>query len=137
MENIKETHVVTCFLENKGKILLLKRSFRVGSYQQKWAGISGYVEEGFSPREQALIEIGEETALQEGQVLLLREGGPLPVPDAALGRIWVVHPFRFRVIEPDKLHIDWEHSEHRWIVPEEIQKYDTVPGLYQAWQQVQ
>ena len=38
---MKETHVVTCFLENKAKILLLCRSVQVGSYTQRWAGISG------------------------------------------------------------------------------------------------
>ncbi|MEN6390565.1 MAG: NUDIX domain-containing protein [Syntrophomonas sp.] len=136
MAGSDETHVVTCFLEYQGKILLLKRSSRVGSYQQKWAGISGYLEEGVSPGEQALLEIGEETALQEGQVVLMREGEPLPVADAALKRTWVVHPLRFQVKDPAGFHIDWEHSEYRWIGPEDIPKYDTVPGLYQAWQGV-
>ena len=137
MSGSNETHVVTCFLEYQGKILLLKRSSRVGSYQQKWAGISGYVEEGVRPGEQALIEIGEETALQEDQVVLIKAGDPLPVPDAALNRTWMVHPFRYLVKDLQGLHIDWEHSEYKWISGEEMSKYDTVPGLYQAWQRVQ
>jgi 8-oxo-dGTP pyrophosphatase MutT (NUDIX family) len=137
MAGSSETHVVTCFLEYRGKILLLKRSSQVGSYQQKWAGISGYLEEETSPEEQALIEIGEETALQESQVVLIKEGDPLPVVDAALNRTWVVHPFRFQVKDLDGLHIDWEHSEYKWISTEEMPQYDTVPGLYQAWQRVQ
>lgn len=131
-----ETHVVTCFLEYRGKILLLKRSSQVGSYQQKWAGISGYLEEGTSPGEQALLEISEETALLGEQVVLVSQGEPLPVEDAALNRTWVVHPFRFQVTDPAGLHIDWEHSEYRWIIPSDMPKYETVPGLYQAWQHV-
>lgn len=137
MAGTNETHVVTCFLEHRGKILLLKRSSRVGSYQQKWAGISGYLEDGVGPREQALIEIGEETALQESQLVLIREGQPLPVLDAGLNRTWMVHPFRFQVKDPGGLHIDWEHSEYKWISPDEIPGYNTVPGLFQAWQRVQ
>lgn len=137
MAGIDETHVVTCFLEHRGKILLLRRSSQVGSYQQKWAGISGYLEEGTSPGEQALLEIGEETALLREQLVLISQGEPLLVEDAALNRTWVVHPFRFQVTDPAGLHIDWEHSEYRWIIPSEMSGYDTVPGLYQAWQQVQ
>lgn len=133
---MKETHVVTCFLRNKAKILLLCRSGQVGSYNQKWAGISGYIEQGCSPLEQALQEIGEETGLSKNEVKLLKEGLPLEVIDETLGKIWVVHPFRFQVDNPEKIQIDWEHSEYRWIEPEEIKNYNTVPGLYSAWERV-
>jgi 8-oxo-dGTP diphosphatase len=133
---MKETHVVTCFLENKAKILFLCRSGQVGSYTQRWAGISGYIEPGHSPLEQALQEIGEETGLSKNEVKLLKEGLPLEVIDETLGKIWVVHPFRFQVDNPEKIQIDWEHSEYRWIEPEEIKNYNTVPGLYSAWERV-
>ena len=133
---MKETHVVTCFLENKDNILLLCRSGQVGSYTQKWAGISGYIEPGQSPMEQALQEISEETRLTKDDVKLLKEGLPLEVIDETLDKIWVVHPFRFQVDNPEKIQIDWEHSEYRWIEPEEIKNYNTVPGLYSAWERV-
>jgi 8-oxo-dGTP diphosphatase len=133
---MKETHVVTCFLENKYKILLLCRSGQVGSYTQRWAGISGYIEPGCSPLEQAFQEINEETGLSKDEVELLKEGFPLEVIDETLGKIWVVHPFRFKVDTPEKIQIDWEHSEYKWIEPEEIKNYNTVPGLYSAWERV-
>ena len=133
---MKETHVVTCFLENKDKILLLCSSGQVGSYTQRWAGISGYIEPGHSPLEQALQEINEEIGLRNGEVKLLKEGFPLEVIDESLGKIWVVHPFRFQVDTPEKIQIDWEHNEYRWIEPEDIKNYNTVPGLYSAWERV-
>ena len=133
---MKETHVVTCFLENKDKILLLCRSGQVGSYTQRWAGVSGYIEPGCSPLEQALQELSEEARLSKDDVKLLKEGLPLEVIDETLDKIWVVHPFRFQVDTPEKIQIDWEHSECRWIEPEEIQNYSTVPGLYSAWERV-
>lgn len=37
--------VVTVFLRRGGRILILKRSRKVGSYQGRWAGISGFIEE--------------------------------------------------------------------------------------------
>jgi len=70
-DKLEEKHVVTCFLESDGKILLLRRSRQVGSYQGKWAGVSGYVES--PPDKQAMIEIGEETGLEAGDILLLKK----------------------------------------------------------------
>ncbi len=37
-------NVVTCFLEHRNMILILRRSHRVGTYQRSWAGVSGYIE---------------------------------------------------------------------------------------------
>ncbi len=133
---MEERHVVTCFLEYDNKILLLRRSERVGTYRGRWAGVSGYIEEGNSPYEQALEEIGEETGLGDEDIQVVREGEPLEVIDEEIGRKWIVHPFRFRVIRPEKMEIDWEHTEMKWIDPEEIAKYETVPNLVETWERV-
>ena len=131
---MKEVHVVTCFLEHRGKILLLRRSDRVGSYRGRWAGVSGYLET--EPDTQALTEISEETGLDAVDVTLVRRGEPLRTSDAGLDTTWVVHPYRFRVRTPEKICLDWEHHEMRWIDPAEIEKYPTVPRLAETWAQV-
>ena len=155
-----ERHVVTCFLEHNGMIMLLRRSERVGTYRGKWAGISGYIEEGRTPSQQAWTEIKEEAGIsgyiEEGRtpsqqawteikeeagldssdVELVQEGQPLEVVDSEIGRKWIVHPFRFRVLKPDKINIDWEHTEAKWIAPEDIGQFETVPNLREAWQRV-
>ncbi len=133
---MEERHVVTCFLEHGAKIALLRRSGRVGTYQGRWAGVSGYIEEGNTPYQQALEEIEEEAGLSEGDVELVKEGEPLEVVDEELGRKWVVHPFRFRVKTAEKISIDWEHTELRWIDPNDIGQYETVPNLLETWQRV-
>ena len=129
-----ERHVVTCFLEHDGRILLLRRSERVGTYRGKWAGFSGYIEKETSPLTQACIEIKEEAGLDMDDVELVQEGLPLEVVDTELVRKWIVHPFRFRVLKPDKIKIDWEHTEAKWIAPEDIGRHETVPNLLEAWQ---
>lgn len=133
---MEERQVVTCFLEHESKIPLLRRSQRVGTYRGRWAGVSGYIEEGNTPYEQALKEIREETGLSQEDVQLVKEGQPLEVIDEELGRKWVVHPFRFRVMSPQKIRIDWEHTEMKWIDPKEIGKYETVPKLAETWERV-
>ena len=92
-----ERHVVTCFLEHDGKIMILRRSERVGTYRGKWAGVSGYIEPGSTPSQQAWTEIKEEAGLESDDVELVQEGETLEVVDAELGRKWIVHPVRFRV----------------------------------------
>jgi len=131
---LQEKKVVTCFLESGGEILILRRSGEVGSYRGRWAGVSGYIES--SADEQALTEIEEETGLGRGDVELIKKGEPLAVEDEGLGIRWVVHPYLFRIKDRDKIRIDWEHKEARWIKPEDIEHYRTVPKLKEALSRV-
>jgi PncC family amidohydrolase len=129
-KTIDEKHVVTCFLEHGGKILILRRSSKVGTYRRSWAGVSGYLET--NDIDQAYTEISEETDLYKKDLKLMKKGEPLEVIDKDLNRKWIVHPFLFHVKAPDKVKIDWEHTEAKWIKPSELKKYETVPGLARA-----
>ncbi len=124
---LEEKRVVTCFLESDGQILILRRSQQVGSYRGRWAGVSGYVET--TPDEQALVEMEEEAGLGREDVILVRKGELLPVEDEKLGVRWLVHPYLFHLRDRDKVRIDWEHKECKWIKPQEIVNYHTVPML--------
>jgi 8-oxo-dGTP diphosphatase len=119
--------VVSCFLESDGEILILRRSGQVGSYQGRWAGVSGYIET--TADEQALTEIEEETSLSKDDLELIRKGKPLTVKDDKLRVKWVVHPYLFHIKDRDKIKIDWEHKEARWIQPRDIDNFETVPKL--------
>lgn len=132
--NLEEKHIVTCFLEHNHKILILKRSQKVSTYQGRWAGVSGYIET--TDHEQALIEIKEETGLDRGDVHLLKKGEPLEVIDGTIDRKWIIHPFLFHIEAPQKIKIDWEHKEARWINDAELTRYDTVPGLKETLDRV-
>ena len=127
---LEEKHVVTCFLEQSKLILLLRRSGRVGTYKRAWAGVSGYIET--DALEQAITEIREETGLFNNNIKLVRQGKPLEVIDKSLHRKWIVHPFLFQVLDPQKIMLDWEHTEFTWVKPKELKKYKTVPGLAEA-----
>lgn len=125
--NLQEKRVVTCFLESDGEVLILRRSRQVGSYRGKWAGVSGYIET--TADEQALVEIEEETGLSQEDLKLIDKGEPLSIEDERIGIKWVVHPYLFHIEDRGKIKIDWEHKEARWIKPEEIGNYQTVPKL--------
>ena len=131
---LEEKHVVTCFLEQRNLILILRRSNKVGTYQRAWAGVSGYIET--DPLDQAYTEIREETGLFKNNIRLVKEGKTVEVIDEKLHRKWIVHPFLFHVLDPDKILIDWEHTECKWIKPGDLSAYTTVPGLDRALRSV-
>ena len=124
---LREKQVVTCFLEYEDKILILRRSEQVSSYQGRWAGVSGYVET--TADEQALTEIEQEAGLSGEDLKLVRKGKPLEIEDETLGVKWVIYPYLFRIKDPGKIRIDWEHKAIKWIHPDDIDDYQTVPML--------
>lgn len=128
---LQRREVVTAFLRSAGKILLVQRSAKTGTYQRRWAGISGYLEDA-TPLQQALREIREETGLEETTVHLTRAGKPLEVPAPELATCWVVYPSLFDIDTPDQIRLDCENTALRWILPEQLPAYPTVPGLAQA-----
>jgi len=134
---LRQTHVVSCFLLRKDmdqpRLLIVQRSQHVGSYNARWAGISGFLETGVTPDEQAYTEIREETGLQGKQIRMLKRGEVIEFEDTSIGRHWYIHPFLFEVLTPDAIALDWEAIKMRWIVPSEIQAFQTVPKLDEAY----
>jgi 8-oxo-dGTP pyrophosphatase MutT (NUDIX family) len=142
---MRDVEVVTCFLLRRGEggrptqsvssgqaeVLLLRRSDRVSTYQGLWAGVSGYLESQ-SPLEQAYREIEEEVGLRRSDVRLLAQGEPLIVVDETIDTRWTVHPFLFEALRPERLRLDWEHVESRWVSVEEMGGLETVPRLEEA-----
>lgn len=128
-------HVVTCFLRHPEQrtVLLGLRSDDVRTYPGHYAGISGSIEDE-SPLERAVIEIGEETGLDEEQISLRGEGWPIRFPAWELDTVWVVHPFLFDCLDPASVRRDWEHVKFDWVPPENIPHLDTVPKLHEAWE---
>jgi translation initiation factor 2B subunit (eIF-2B alpha/beta/delta family) len=128
------TPIITAFVQRGGRILVVRRSGRVGTYRGKWCGISGYVER--QPLSQAYLELREETGLTPDRLRLRGLGIPLPVPDPAIGRNWLVFPFLFAARPGAQVRLDWENAESRWIEPEALRSLDTVPGLLDAFARV-
>lgn len=121
---VSERHVVTCILRNRGRILVLRRSDKVGSYQGQWAGVSGFIEEGESDEDAARREIAEEIGLRKAKLSNRTPARSFRHDDV----VWTVHPFLFDVDSRD-VTTDWEHDAYAWIRSEELKAYGTVPGL--------
>ncbi len=132
MTELTQKQVVTCFLRNRGEVLLLRRSAKVGSYQGRWGAVSGYMED--TPERTARQEISEETGL-DAAVSLVRQGDSFTVEDEHLSTRWVVHPFLFDCAHRN-LQLDWETTEAVWVPATEILARDTVPKLWTSYAHV-
>ncbi len=132
MAKFKIYNVVTCLLVSEGKVLIVRRSDKVSTYQGLWSGISGYINPGENPLQRAVTEIEEETKLKPSELKLICSAGSFDVDDAELKRTWGVHLFAFGVLKK-RIRLDYENTEYRWVSPEEISDYRTVPGLEKAF----
>jgi uncharacterized protein len=121
---LAESEVTTSIIRHGAKVLILKRSDKVGTNKGKWAGVSGYVEAGERPEQTAPREIREELSIEK--FTLVRKGDPMIIREA--GHIWTIYPFLFETDSED-VTIDWEHTEYRWVHPSEVKEYDVVPGF--------
>lgn len=120
--------VVAVVLSWRGRIGLFKRSDAVSGGAGLWHCITGYVDDGVDPRDQARAELREEAGLSEDDLLILDDRGVLSLPDAT-GAVWRVHAFAASTTRR-RLALNWEHVAYRWVRPEAIGRFDgQVPWL--------
>jgi uncharacterized protein len=124
LPDVRATPVVSVVLRNRGRILIVRRSEEVGSFRGRWSAIAGYLEGRENPRRRATQEVREETGLR-GLTLRAQGEAVLARDDATM---YVVHPFLFDA-PTRQVRLDWENVEHRWIRPEELDRFETVPRL--------
>ena len=126
--NKPEYPVVSSLLFDGSKILLLKRSQKVGSFQGYWSCISGYIEQDELPLDAAIREIHEETRISSTEISLLQQNDPRfsDTGEVIFKSFW----FFFKVrngLSP--ILIDWEHDEFIWIEPRELKNFQAVPWI--------
>jgi len=126
---MRKTKIVTTFLTNSDKILLLKRSQKVKSMKNLWAGISGIIEGNEQPLERAKIEVYEEVGIRELNIELIKEGKIILIESPQYeNHQWEVYPFLFSCNNIE-IKLNWENSESKWINVNELNEFKTVPSL--------
>ena len=126
---MRKTKIVTSFLRDSEKILLLKRSEKVKSMKNLWAGISGIIEDNEKPIKRAKIEILEEVGIEESDITLMKEGNKILIESPQyVNHQWEVYPFLFSCSNKE-IKLNWENSDSRWIRINELNNFTTVPSL--------
>ena len=106
--------MATVINEDK-KILLLKRSRDSNWMPEKWAIPGGHIEEGESSKDAAIRETKEETNLDISNIRELKKQEQVIIyySDSQSGVI----------------KLDFEHTDWAWVSYDELDNYDTTPGL--------
>ncbi|MGO4470817.1 NUDIX domain-containing protein [Arthrobacter sp. 2RAF6] len=123
--------VVAVIVRWRNRIALFRRSQTVGYDRGRWHCITGYLEPGASPEDQACVELREETGLTQNDLIGFRQGAPLRLLDQE-GNPWLVHTFT-AVTERRRLTINDEHDGFRWAEPSRVKRFSNrVPWLDQV-----
>ena len=131
---MRATKIVTSFIQDEQKLLILRRSNKVKTMKGLWAGISGIIEKNETPLTRAKIEIYEETGISEDKIRLIKNAAKLRIHSPQYeNHEWEIFPFLFEAKNPD-IKLNWENSEYKWITINELKNYNTVPSLEKVLQ---
>ena len=126
---MRSTRIVTSFIKNNNKILILKRSDKVRSMKNLWSGVSGIIENNEIPVNRAKIEIFEEVGIRENKIELIKSVEKIKISSPQYeNHEWEIFSFLFETKET-KIKLNWENSEFKWINKNELKNYQTVPSL--------
>ena len=126
---MRSTKIVTSFIKNKNKLLILKRSDKVRSMKGLWSGVSGIIEKDETPINRAKIEIFEEIGIVEDKIILVKSIEKIEISSPQYkNHEWIVFPFLFETKQAE-IKLNWENSEYKWINVNELKNYETVPSL--------
>ncbi len=131
---MRSTKIVTSFIQDEQKLLILRRSNKVKTMKGLWAGISGIIEKNETPLTRAKIEIYEETGISEDKIRLVKNAAKLRIHSPQYeNHEWEIFPFLFEAKNPN-IKLNWENSEYTWITIDELKNYNTVPSLEKVLQ---
>jgi isopentenyldiphosphate isomerase len=125
---IRWSPVINCVLKYKDKILVVERSKNLRLYPGYWNGISGFLDSRNSLEEKVFEELKEELSLNKKNVLSIHLCQIFDQDEPKYKKTWIVHPVLVRV-NTDKIKLDWEAKNYKWIKLEEIKKLKLLPGF--------
>ena len=105
--------VVALVITHGDLVCLLRRSAFVGSDRGKWHCVTGFLDPGVDPTDQALTELREETGLLPDDLCTFHAGPVLELPDGRSG-MWRVLVHRAEARHLD-VRLNWENDDFRWV----------------------
>jgi isopentenyldiphosphate isomerase len=126
--DIRWTPVINCVLKYKNKLLVVQRSTELNFYPGYWSGISGFLDDKRNLRQKVSDEIKEELGMPKIKIEKIRLGEIFDQDEPKYKKTWIVHPVLVEV-KTDKVKLDWEAKNYKWLTLEEIEKLKLLPGF--------
>ena len=133
--NIHWAPVINCILEFNGKILIVQRNKNLNFYPNYYNGISGFLDDDKSLEVKIKNEISEELNLKSSAIKSIKVGNIFHQKAPKYNKTWIVHPVLVRV-KTDKIKLNWEAQNFKWIGIDDANKYKLLPGFAQVVKEV-
>jgi isopentenyldiphosphate isomerase len=126
--NARFAPVINCVVKFKNKILIVERSQDLNLYPGYWNGISGFLDDKKSLKEKVREELREELSISAKNIKNIKLGNIFHQEAPKYKKTWIVHPILVEV-KTDKIKLDWEAQNFKWIKFQEAIKFKLLPGF--------
>ena len=120
--------VINCVLKYKDRLLVVQRSEKLNFYPGYWNGISGFLDDHQSLNQKVFDELREELKMLKSEIKEIKLGEIFDQEEPKYKKTWVVHPVLVEV-KTDKVSLDWEAKNYKWLTLQEIKKLKLLPGF--------
>ncbi|MCX6822563.1 MAG: NUDIX domain-containing protein [candidate division SR1 bacterium] len=133
----KECFVLNIWISYNNKLLLFKRSDKVAAFRGKRNCIGGYIDEEKTAEQKVAEEIYEELGITTEGIASIHKGKIHIMVDPETGRSRINYPVIVTLKQEPTITLDRENTEYKWINPEEINSFDTLPELDKSYEYAQ
>lgn len=126
--NIRYAPVINCVVRHNDKILIVQRNPKMRLYPNFWNGISGFLDDGRTIEQKVKDELREELGIEASDIVSINRGPVFDQEEEKYNKTWIVHPILVDV-KTDKVKLDWEAQNYKWIKIEETKTFDLLPGF--------
>lgn len=129
--NARWAPVINCVLKHKNKILVVQRSKKLNFYPGYWNGISGFLDDQKSLEQKVQGELKEELGIPKSKIKKIQLGEIFNQEAPKYRKTWIVHPVLVEVTT-NRVKLDWEARNYKWIKFAEAKKLKLLPGFDQV-----
>lgn len=133
--NARWAPVMNCVVKYRDKILVVQRSKELNFYPGYWNGVSGFLDDKRSFEQKVKDELREELGIPAKMVKKIRLCEIFHQEAPKYKKTWIVHPVLVE-IATDKIKLDWEARNYRWVKFNEARKLKLLPGFDRVLEKV-
>ncbi|MFA7662519.1 MAG: NUDIX domain-containing protein [Patescibacteria group bacterium] len=126
--NVRWAPVINCVLRYEDKILVVQRNKNLNFYPGYWNGVSGFLDDQRSLNQKVADELKEELGINKTKIKKIQLGEIFDQEELKYKKTWIVHPVLVDV-KTDKVKLDWEARNYKWLTLREIKKLKLLPGF--------
>lgn len=133
--NARWAPVMNCVVKYRDKILVVQRSKELNFYPGYWNGVSGFLDDQRSFEQKVKDELQEELGVSRKLVRKIRLCEIFHQEAPKYRKTWIVHPVLVEV-DTDKIKLDWEAKNYKWIKIGDAKKLKLLPGFDQVLEKI-